>query len=873
MGLGRLFRKDTSPSTKRPGSKRPSFETLEERLALTVTLNSITAPPILLGKHTLVPISAVDSFGLPVTYSVSSSNPSIRANVITTGRTLVLNVTGGGSNAFSGTLMIRLFEDKAPATTARIIELANAGFYNGLRFHRVVQGFVAQGGDPAGNGTGGTGLKFSDEFNGGLTFNSFGLFAMANAGDDDNDSQFFITDTATGTSFPQHLNFNHTVFGQLVDGFDTFQRIMSTPVGANDLPISPVTITSARIVNDNRHAILDLSTNLISPGTGQITVKATNARKETSTRTVAITVAADSVSGTPTNDRPFLGAVNDRQTRSSTPLTFDVPATDLENDNLTFVVRNADFSEIAPNGNVSVGIVKLNNTTARITLTPQTGFTGLVNLKIGVTDKANPVQSDFDTQAFNLFVSDNPIAPRALQVLSGAGVAPGNVLTTQTPTIELLGPANSTVTVRINGQNAGTATQQSISNGEGVYRFTVPANRLTVGDNIISAFTSENGLDSLSSAPLTVTFLPSLQQIYVVPGVAGDQVTLRFDFLAGKTNLKNEVGVYVVDDLAGRVDGVAPGASNYRSTVLASDTRQTVFSRQPGGSTSTRTLTFAAGTKLAFYLVQNKSAAQATSATNIFFSLKDANQDKIFHAEAFTDRGSGRAIYGFEDALNGGDHDYNDMVFSIRPNTQQGANVGAIAVDIAGPATTVKTTFAMLPTIVNRFRPMAGEIGIFPVLDLLGTVANPTASNPGQVIRPGEANYMQVALSQPGTQVLFTKPDRAGEATRSINMAGDSLFGIYYVPRGTLNDVLTKNAGNSIGPGRPVVYFSFAEANPDGGKVHMRSYTNDLQYRYAPGFYPRVDDPMRIHLMGVANGGDANFSDFILTYSQSIVNP
>src|SRR5205807_158028 len=117
------------------------------------------------------------------------------ADLVSGGRSLKLNVSGVDSNnvAFNGDLVFRLFESDEPATTARIIQLVNSGFYNNLTFHRVIPGFVAQGGDPSGNGTGGSGTKFNDEFKTDLTFTSNGLLAMANSGDDTNDSQFFIT--------------------------------------------------------------------------------------------------------------------------------------------------------------------------------------------------------------------------------------------------------------------------------------------------------------------------------------------------------------------------------------------------------------------------------------------------------------------------------------------------------------------------------------------------------------------------------------------------------------------------------------------------------------------------------------------------------
>jgi hypothetical protein len=391
-----------------------------------------------------------------------------------------------------------------------------------------------------------------------------------------------------------------------------------------------------------------------------------------------------------------------------------------------------------------------------------------------------------------------------------------------------------------------------------------------LGANTITAQTVEDTATSLASSPLTVTFTPSLQQIYVVPGNAGDQTTLTFDFLAHKTPYADEVGLYQVDDLTGKVNGVAPSSSSYRQTVLNSPTRQVLFSLQPSGPTGTRTLTFAAGTKLAFYLVQNHSAAGATSATNVFFSLLGANRDGIFHTEAFNAH-DGRAIYGWDDATRfAGDRDYNDMVFSIRQGTTNPA-VGALAADIANSGTTVTTSFGLLPTLASRFRPIAGEIGIFPVLNALGAVRAPTTADPNRTLNPGDDGYAQAALSQQGVQVLFAPGDvPSAVATRSVQMGGGSLFGIYYLPRGTAASFLTGNPGNAIAAGRINAYFSFAAANPDGRKQHMRSYPKQGESRLGPTLRPVLNDPQRIHLMGTANGSDANFSDFILTYQQAV---
>ena len=116
----------------------------------------------------------------------------------------------------------------------------NQNFYDNLTFHRVIPDFVIQGGDPKGDGTGGPGFQFDDEFTPSAIFSGNGQLAMANSGKDTNGSQFFVT------LGPQRaLDFNHTIFGQLVRGLDVAQAIANVPTDSNDTPTTPVVITGA----------------------------------------------------------------------------------------------------------------------------------------------------------------------------------------------------------------------------------------------------------------------------------------------------------------------------------------------------------------------------------------------------------------------------------------------------------------------------------------------------------------------------------------------------------------------------------------------------------------------------------------------------
>ncbi len=168
-------------------------------------------------------------------------------------------------NTNHGMIVVELFPEKAPKTVEnfvglaegtkpfkdpKLMETAKRPFYDGLSFHRVIPGFMMQGGDPEGTGRGGPGYRFEDEFDATLKFDEPGRLAMANSGPNTNGSQFFITQVAT-----PHLDNRHTIFGQVVEGQDVVDKICSTlgtPAGRPKEPVTIKTLNIERVGNKEK---------------------------------------------------------------------------------------------------------------------------------------------------------------------------------------------------------------------------------------------------------------------------------------------------------------------------------------------------------------------------------------------------------------------------------------------------------------------------------------------------------------------------------------------------------------------------------------------------------------------------------------------
>lgn len=288
----------------------------------------IPATQLLAGSPLHVPLDGIDPSGQALTYTAVVSDPLVTATVIAGNRSLRIQV------AAHGTMVFQLFDGRVRRATNRIATLADSGFYNGLIFHRIINDFVIQGGDPTGTGSGGSQLgNFADKFHVDLQHNRSGLLSMAKSTDDTNDSQFFITEG------PQrHLDFNHSIFGVLVEGESVRQQISNVAVDPTngDRPVVDVVMESVSTFVDTQNAVLMLKAPEGATGAVDVTVTVQNTGGASTIQTFRVNVTPDTI-----DSPPFLADIPEITTPIDTEVSYQLVAIDAEGNPAFYLDQDA----------------------------------------------------------------------------------------------------------------------------------------------------------------------------------------------------------------------------------------------------------------------------------------------------------------------------------------------------------------------------------------------------------------------------------------------------------------------------------------------------------------------------------------------------
>ena len=398
---------------------------------------------VAIGSPLMVPIDGYDPNGNPLTITVTSSNPSlIGATVLSGERSWKLSTNFGD-------MTFQLFEDQAPRVTERIVALTQSNFYNGLTFHRVINNFVIQGGDPSGNGTGGSTLgDFDDQYHVDLQHNRTGILSFAKSsdgvvpGDDTNDSQFFITEGPQRT-----LDFNHSIFGQLTDGELVREAISNTATNSSNLPTNAVTISSASIFTDTENGLIQLKPTGTGTGSATITVTVTDSEGLSTSRTFTATVVQDTANGA-----PFLNDIPVVNTTVGTPVNVTLTSQDAENDTRVYSVTKLGSENFTVTVNSSTGVA---------TVTPAAGFVGQLQFRASVSQTTTPTTgSTSDSQVVTVLVG--AAAPTGIDLLTASDSGTSstdNITNSTTLSFSISGTvAGAIVKLKAGGNVVGQAT-------------------------------------------------------------------------------------------------------------------------------------------------------------------------------------------------------------------------------------------------------------------------------------------------------------------------------------------------------------------------------------------------------------------------------
>lgn len=444
------------------------------------------------GSPLHIPINAYDPDDSSLTVTVSVANPSLlQGSVLQNNRSARISVANWGDMVFE------LFEDKAPRPTGRFIELAQSGFYDQtadgqIIFHRVIDNFVLQAGDPTGTGSGGSTLgDFDDQFHPDLQHNRTGVLSYAKSLDDTNDSQFFITEGQQ-----RHLDYNHSIFGQLVEG-DAVREAISETALSNSRPTTDIVISDVEIFQDTENSIVMLKATGASLGTTDVTITVTDGDGNSFSEVITVTVVADQ-----DNASPFLEDIDPVTTAAGVPAVFTLDGIDVEGDPIVYEARVIDNSGAT---------ASVNQQTRQVTVTPAANFSGQILVEVAARSSDTPTSSTPTTRSSTmdlqtLAINVGPAAPSGLSLVaaSDTGVSNSDGITNTAP-----------VTFQVTGVQPG-ATVEILAGDTQIGIGTATATTATITTNnfaalgnathVVTARQTVNGTTSAKSSSITVTY-------------------------------------------------------------------------------------------------------------------------------------------------------------------------------------------------------------------------------------------------------------------------------------------------------------------------------------------------------------------------------
>jgi cyclophilin family peptidyl-prolyl cis-trans isomerase len=409
-------------------------------------IDPIPAATIPAGKSLIVPVTATTANGRPLTFTITSStnailivphtnNPFWKLNVV---QAAAANAPGAFSTPFRGgtatvtnvgDMTFLLFPEYAPHTVGIFQGLSASGFYNSNTiFHRVIAGFMNQGGDPQTNGMGGLVFSYNDEFNPQAVFSGKGQLALANSGPDTDGSQFFVT-----VAPYRYGDFEYTIFGQLVRGFNVLSNINHTATDTNSRPLADVIITQAGFVPDTSDTALTLAATNRAGVVGTIQVIADDGAGGRATNTFTATTVTD----TNSNDQPFLygNTVTNLVAPMGVTLTNFINAIGLDGEPLYWYPEFADQTsgDAAPNSSYNISNSVLQTLTYNITnedgqiqffMEPVTNYVGPVSIYMIVSsssewslyEQLGLSPPPYDQQEYTFVFGDTPIVGQPASV-------------------------------------------------------------------------------------------------------------------------------------------------------------------------------------------------------------------------------------------------------------------------------------------------------------------------------------------------------------------------------------------------------------------------------------------------------------------------